>query len=48
MFSMPHEKVDTSMGLCFYVHDFKGFIGLSDGLKSLKQNNVFYSYSVVD
>lgn len=22
MFSMPHEKVDTSMGICFFVKDY--------------------------
>jgi hypothetical protein len=46
MFSMGHEKADTSMGICFYVGDYAEFVALSDGLKELK-NNVFFSYSIL-
>jgi hypothetical protein len=47
MFSMSHDKVDTSMGLCFYVENYAEFITLSDGLKDLKNNSAFFSYSIV-
>lgn len=33
MFSMSHEKVDTSMGLCFYVANYAEFAVLSDELR---------------
>ena len=48
MFSMGHEKVDTSMGICFYVGDYPEFVALSDGLRELKNNSAFFSYSIVE
>lgn len=30
---MSHEKIDTSMGLCFYVENYADFATLSDGLR---------------
>jgi hypothetical protein len=47
MFSMPQDKVDTSMGLCFYVHDYADLMKLYDELGMLK-NDAFYSYSLVE
>ena len=46
MFSMPQDKVDTSMGLCFYVEDYAKLLKLYDDLKMLK-NEAFYSYSII-
>lgn len=36
------------MAVCFYVSDFGEFMTMSDALKTLKNNHVFYSYSIVD
>ncbi len=46
MFSMPYEKVDTSMGICFFVKDYGEFIRLCDDLLSLN-NKVFYTHSLI-
>lgn len=48
MFSMGHEKVDTSMGLCFFVGNYAEFVTLSDQLRELKNNSAFFSYSILD
>lgn len=46
MFSLGHEKADTSMAVCFYVGNISEFMILSDSLLSLKGNNAFLSYSL--
>ena len=43
---MPHDKIDTSMGLCFYASDYGELLKLYDGLLMLK-NDAFYSYSII-
>jgi hypothetical protein len=48
MFSMGHEKVDTSMGLCFFVANYAEFVTLSDQLREIKNNSAFFSYSILD
>jgi hypothetical protein len=45
MFSMAHGKVDTSMGLCFFVGSYKELTLLSDALQQLTTNQAFYSHS---
>ena len=44
---MSQDKVDTSMGLCFYVEDYSDLLKLYDNLSMLK-NEAFYCYSVVE
>ena len=43
---MPQDKVDTSMGLCFYAGDYGELLKLYDDL-SMLNNEAFYSYSIV-
>lgn len=47
MFSMPQEKVDTSMGVCFYVEDYAAVIKLYDELSKMK-NQTFYSHTIIE
>jgi cysteine protease ATG4 len=44
LFSMPHERVDTSMGLCFYLSSFKEMILTHERLRKMDCNNLIYCY----
>lgn len=46
MFSIAHEKIDTSMGLCFYINDTSELIAIHDRFKADSKKLPFYSYEV--
>lgn len=45
MFSIPHENIDPSMGLCFYVRNSAELLKLYDRFESQKKSLPFYSFS---
>ena len=48
MFSLPHEKIDPSMGLCFYVENFSEMVLLNEKLSSLNKILPVYTHSEVE
>lgn len=38
LFSMPHDKIDPSLAICLYLHDFKQMVVTHERLRQLGCN----------